>query len=79
MNLTIFSALDLNDNGRLAWPDFLGWTVLITLGSIGVAVLTLVCMLVLVSLIRTANAARRGTAVAVHRVASSLQPGGTRT
>jgi hypothetical protein len=32
------AALDINDNGRLGWPDALAWLFFATVGLLGVAV-----------------------------------------
>jgi hypothetical protein len=40
--LDMQALLDINDNGRVAWPDFLGWTVVTSLGLFGAAVILFV-------------------------------------
>lgn len=67
--LTIGEALDLNDNGRLGWPDLLGWTVLAALGALCMAVLTFVSLTLLVGFARGAHSTTRGIALAARNVA----------
>ena len=67
--LTIGEALDLNDNGRLGWPDLLGWTVLTTLGALSIAVLTFVSLMLLVGFARGAHSTTRSLALVARNVA----------
>jgi len=67
--LTIAEALDINDNGRLGWPDLFGWTFLTALGTLSIAVLTFVSLMMLVGIARGAHSTTRGVALTVRRVA----------